>query len=79
MNSPIVTRLVVGQVTKVPEWHPEHDTFQRFPVNVWLIRQPESVILVDTGIGEYNELIDEWYGPEVVPISEALAGAVSDH
>ena len=75
MNSHIVSRLVVGRVTKVPEWHPEHDTFEEFPVHVWLVQHPTTAILVDTGIGQHNELINEWYGPEVVPISEALAEA----
>jgi N-acyl homoserine lactone hydrolase len=68
-----VTRLVIGQITRVPDWHPEYDTFEAFPVHVWLVRHPTATILVDTGIGQHNDLIDEWYGPDTVPIDEALA------
>jgi N-acyl homoserine lactone hydrolase len=68
-----VTRLVVGRITRVPDWHPEHDTFEAYPIHVWLVRHPEATILVDTGVGRDNRLIDEWYGTETVPIAELLA------
>jgi N-acyl homoserine lactone hydrolase len=68
-----VTRLVIGQITRVPHWHPEHDSFEAFPVHVWLVRHPAATILVDTGVGLHHDLIDEWYGPDTIPIGELLA------
>jgi len=68
-----VTRLVVGQITRVPDWHPEHNAFEAFPIHVWLVRCPEATVLVDTGVGLHNDLIDEWYGPDTVPVGELLA------
>ena len=68
-----VTRLLAGQITRVPDWHPEHDTFAAFPIHIWLVQHPEATILVDTGVGLHNAVIDDWYGPETVPISELLA------
>ena len=46
-----------------------------FPVHAWLIRHPDGLILVDTGIGIGNEAIDEWYHPQTVPLLEALEEA----
>jgi glyoxylase-like metal-dependent hydrolase (beta-lactamase superfamily II) len=70
---PRIERLTVARVTRVPDWHPEHARFEAFPVHAWVIRHPDGVILVDTGIGQGNDAIDEWYRPRVVPIDEALA------
>ena len=61
-------------MTTVPEWHPQHDTFEPFPVHAWLIRHPDGAILVDTGIGVGNEAIDEWYHPHVTPLFNSLGG-----
>jgi len=71
---PEIDRLVLATVTTVPEWHPQHDTFEPFPVHAWLIRHPEGAILVDTGVGVGNEVIDEWYHPQSISLLDALAG-----
>ena len=68
-----VTRLVIGQITRVPEWHPGRDAFEAFPIHVWLVRHPTVTILVDTGVGLHNHLIDDWYEPDTIPIGELLA------
>jgi N-acyl homoserine lactone hydrolase len=62
-------------VTTVPEWHPQHATFEPFPVHAWLIRHPDGAILVDTGVGSGNEVIDKWYHPHTTPLHDALGGA----
>jgi N-acyl homoserine lactone hydrolase len=75
---PTIDRLTLAQVTRVPEWHPEHGTFHPFPVHAWVIRHPDGVILVDTGIGDDSEFINGWYGPEVVALGDALASVHLD-
>lgn len=72
---PGVERLLLAVVEAVPEWHPEHATFQPFPVFAWLVRHPDGPILVDSGVGIGNTLIDEWYHPQVAAIGDAL-GAI---
>jgi N-acyl homoserine lactone hydrolase len=72
---PLVDRLTVATVTSVPEWHPEHDTFTPFPVHAWVIRHPDGAILVDTGVGLGNEVIDTWYHPHTTPLLDALGRA----
>ena len=72
---PHVDRLVLATVNSVPEWHPEHGTFEPFPVYAWVIRHPDGAILVDTGIGLGNGLIDEWYNPQAISLSAALGTA----
>ncbi len=72
---PQIDRLVLATVTTVPEWHPEHDTFEPFPVHAWLIQHPDGFILVDTGVGVGNEVIDEWYHPRTTPLLDAIGGA----
>ena len=70
---PGIERLTLAHVTKVPDWHPEHARFEPFPVHAWVVRHPDGVILVDTGIGADDDAINDWYHPQVVPIEEALA------
>jgi glyoxylase-like metal-dependent hydrolase (beta-lactamase superfamily II) len=72
---PGVERLLLAVVDAVPEWHPEHATFQPFPVYAWVIRHPDGPILVDSGVGIGHPLIDEWYRPRTTVIGDAL-GAV---
>ena len=74
---PQIDRLVLATVITVPEWHPEHDTFEPFPVHGWLIRHPDGAILVDTGVGVGNEVIDEWYHPHTTPLLDASAKLAS--
>ena len=69
---PVIERLTLASVSTVPEWHPEHRSFEPFPVFAWVVRHPGGVILVDTGIGLGNEFIDELYRPEITPITDAL-------
>ena len=70
---PAVERLTLARVTAVPEWHPEHATFEPFPVHAWVVRHPQGNVLLDTGIGAGHESIDEWYRPEVTSLIDALA------
>ncbi len=69
---PEVHRLTLATVTSVPEWHPEHDTFEPFPVHAWVIRHPDGPILVDTGVGLNNRAIDEWYHPQITLLASSL-------
>lgn len=67
-----IERLTLAVVTAVPEWHPEHATFRPFPVHAWIVRHPDGVVLVDTGIGSGNAFIDELYRPRVTHLADAL-------
>jgi N-acyl homoserine lactone hydrolase len=69
---PTIERLTLARVTQVPESHPEHGSFRPFPVHAWIVRHPDGAVLVDTGIGVGNEVIDAWYAPEIVELPEAL-------
>ena len=53
--------LTLAVVEGVPATHPEHGTFRPFPVHGFAIRHPDGVIVVDTGIGAGNGLIDKLY------------------
>jgi glyoxylase-like metal-dependent hydrolase (beta-lactamase superfamily II) len=75
MALPRVDRLTLAVVTAVPEWHPEYATFEPFPVHAWVIRHPDGVVLVDTGIGFGSRAIDEWYHPQVTSLVDALGSA----
>ena len=75
---PQLDRLMLATVTSVPEWHPEHDTFEPYPVHAWVIRHPDGTILVDAGIGLGNEAIDEWYHPQAIPLVTALDAEPSE-
>ncbi len=72
---PGVEQLLLAVVEAAPTWHPEHATFQPFPVHAWLVRHPDGPILVDCGVGIGHTLIDEWYHPRVTAIGDAL-GAI---
>jgi N-acyl homoserine lactone hydrolase len=69
----VIERLTLAVVTRVPEWHPEYASFEPFPVHAWVIRHPDGVLLVDTGIGFANAYIDELYQPWITPLADALA------
>lgn len=75
---PTIERLTLAQVTAVPDWHPTHARFEPFPVHAWVVRHPDGVILVDTGIAEGNDAIDGWYRPEVLALGDALASVHLD-
>jgi len=72
VEMPVVERLTLAVVTAVPEWHPEHAAFAPFPVHAWVVRHPDGALLVDTGIGAGNPLINEWYRPRITPLADAL-------
>ena len=65
-------RLMVATVTSVPDWRPQHDTFEPYPVHAWAIRHPDGTILMDTGVGLGNGAIDEWYQPQATSLPAAL-------
>ena len=58
---PRIDVLQLAQVTAVPGYHPEHDTFRPFPVHAFVVHHPDGPIIVDTGIGFGNDLIDALY------------------
>ena len=39
-----IERLTLARVTAVPDWHPEHATFEPFPVHAWVVRHRDGVI-----------------------------------
>jgi N-acyl homoserine lactone hydrolase len=75
---PRVERLLLAVVEAVPEWHPEHASFEPFPVYAWLVRHPDGPILVDTGVGIGHPLIDQWYRPRVTDLGAALDAVGTD-
>ncbi|HEY7069672.1 MAG TPA: N-acyl homoserine lactonase family protein [Acidimicrobiales bacterium] len=75
---PRIERMLLAVVETVPEWHPEHATFEPFPVFGWVVRHPDGPILVDTGVGIGNAAIDGWYRPRVTPLADALAAVGVD-
>ena len=58
---PRIDVLELARVTGVPSFHPEHDTFRPFPVHAFVVHHPGGPIVVDTGIGFGNDLIDSLY------------------
>lgn len=58
---PRIDVLQLARVSAVPQFHPEHDTFTPFPVHGFVIHHPDGAIVVDTGIGYGNDLIDSLY------------------
>jgi len=69
---PPIERMELAVIEAVPSWHPEHATFEPFPVHAWLVRHPDGPILVDAGVGVGNALIDEWYRPRTTLLADAL-------
>ena len=70
---PRIDRLTLSTVSRVPEWHPEHATFQPFPVHAWVVHHPDGLVLFDTGTGVGNARINDWYGDDITPLDDALA------
>lgn len=60
----------LGTVT-LPDWHPRAAD-GTCPIRVFAIGHPDGVVLVDTGPGDDDDLINEWYSPAVTPIVSAL-------
>jgi N-acyl homoserine lactone hydrolase len=67
-----VHTLQLAVVRGVPSNHPEHATFEPFPVHGFAIEHPDGLIVVDTGIGFGNEFIDELYPHEATAIVSEL-------
>jgi len=68
--------LSLGTV-KLPPDHPragERDC----PVQAFLVRHPDGPFLVDSGVADDHELINDLYRPTVVPVVDALNGAGID-
>jgi glyoxylase-like metal-dependent hydrolase (beta-lactamase superfamily II) len=68
-----VEQLTLATIGAVPAWHPDHGSFEPFPVFGWLIRHPAGAILFDTGLGVGNARIDRWYRPASRPLTDLLA------
>lgn len=69
---PAVNRLRLAEVT-LPEGHPPlPDGRDGYRIFSYLIDHPDGPLLVDTGVGMGNDLIDEVYNPKVTPIEDAL-------
>jgi N-acyl homoserine lactone hydrolase len=70
----VVDQLDLGSVTRLPDFHPDAEALPGgYRVYGWLVRGSAGTFLVDTGVGVGSAVIDEWYGPEVVDVAEALA------
>lgn len=72
MTSVTVEPLRLADLT-LPEFHPLAG--QPCVVFAFLVRHPEGVVLVDTGVGGGHDGIDQLYAPERRPLADALASA----
>lgn len=69
---PRITRLDLAHVV-LGEDHPAAALGRSVPVHGFLIEHPDGAVLVDTGVGFGNPLIDELYQPSRVELSGLLA------
>ncbi len=72
VSLPRIDVLSLARITAVPEFHPEHDTFSSFPVHGFVVHHPDGAIVVDTGIGVGNSVIDGLYPHESASLVEEL-------
>ena len=72
VTMPRIDVLELARVDAVPEFHPEYHGFVPFPVHAFLIHHPDGAIVVDTGIGHGNDLIDSFYPHTSVPLLDEL-------
>jgi N-acyl homoserine lactone hydrolase len=63
--------LPLAAVTRVPDWHPPVPG-GGYPVFGFIVHHSAGAVVVDTGVGVGNPVIDEWYAPQVTPLSECL-------
>jgi len=75
MKSEDIIPLHVAEVT-YPAMHPLAG--QTGPILAFLIRHPQGLVLVDTGIGEGDAWVDENYLPKVRPIKDVIFGKRED-
>ena len=76
-NLPVIDIVPMGRVTRVPEWYPV-TAGSAFEVHGFVIHHPEGAIVVDAGIGDGDEFIDELYAPQTVDIRDSLASCGVD-
>ncbi len=58
--TPPIDVITASRITALPDFHPEAGpSFRGFPVHVFLIHHPDGPILVDTGVGQGSQAIDE--------------------
>jgi N-acyl homoserine lactone hydrolase len=69
---PQIDTMALSRISALPSSHPEHSTFRPFPVFGFVIRHPDGPIVVDTGIGFGNEMIDALYTHESVSLKGEL-------
>jgi glyoxylase-like metal-dependent hydrolase (beta-lactamase superfamily II) len=67
-----VSRLHLTDVTPSPELPWARPTF---PVYAFLVEHPDGPVLIDTGVGLGNEIIDQMYSP----VRHDLDAALADH
>jgi len=67
-----VVPLLVAEVT-FPDFHPQAGT--QGPVFAYVVRHPDAVVLVDTGIGSGSSEVDTAYQPRRRPLADALSEA----
>ena len=72
MKSEDIIPIHVADVT-YPDGHPLAG--QTGPVMAFLIRHPQGLVLVDTGLGEGDTVVEDLYQPRVRPIQVAIYGA----
>ncbi|MEM9563312.1 MAG: MBL fold metallo-hydrolase [Actinomycetota bacterium] len=68
---PSILRLDLA-VVELPETHPAANRGRAVPVYGYCIVHPDGPILVDTGVGFGNEIIDHLYRPERTPLAHVL-------
>lgn len=70
MATTLIDVLELGEV-QLPKWHPRSEQGP-CPIRAFAIHHPDGLILVDTGVGYGNSMIDEEFQPTVKPIIGAL-------
>jgi len=75
MEAPVIA-LYLGAV-HLPTWHPRAAD-KTCELYSFAIRHPDGIVLVDTGCGSGNAVIDELYAPDVVDIIDALNDVAID-
>lgn len=71
-SMPRIERLDLA-VVELPAGHPASSVGRSAPVYGYAIEHPDGVIVVDTGVGEGNDLVDRAYRPTRVALDDALA------
>lgn len=70
---PRIAQLELASV-ELPDSHAAASLGHTIPVHGFLIHHPDGPILVDTGVGFGNELIDDLYNPTRTELDVVLAG-----